>query len=341
MVGHGFLTTQPYAMSESERASYANNCLEYPHGAAQAVVGKGYLQFGGLPSGPVGLPRGTSANGSEMGSDNSLSPKSYTSDMLSSEVPPFTPATTVDTSSESSHWARYNAPSYGVIKVSSPKDVSKDVSQMPADVSTIEYHRRQQYGLGNTIPSPTPAGPNGLPNPGDDWSQHDSDYSYSQQSSPGVAPWENPRRSYNQAVVPSRPQGPQTTSAPFSSFQNAYQAHSSNSRSYEAPAWNEPRAHVAANHFQDRFQIPRTVVDVQAQRKADDEILLEGKRNGLTYKEIRKKMHAKPAESTLRGRYRSLTKARKDRVRKPVWRSMDVSLAGEALIELDADRGED
>jgi hypothetical protein len=57
----------------------------------------------------------------------------------------------------------------------------------------------------------------------------------------------------------------------------------------------------------------------------EDRILLEGKRRGLTYKEIKKKMHTNVAESTLRGRYRSLTKARKDRVRKPIWTDNDVS----------------
>jgi hypothetical protein len=55
-------------------------------------------------------------------------------------------------------------------------------------------------------------------------------------------------------------------------------------------------------------------------------VLIEGKRRGETYKEIKLKMVGKkPAESTLRGRYRSLTKARKDRVRKPVWTKVDVS----------------
>jgi hypothetical protein len=61
-------------------------------------------------------------------------------------------------------------------------------------------------------------------------------------------------------------------------------------------------------------------------RKREDIILLEGKRRGLTYKEIRKKLGTNVAESTLRGRYRSLTKARKDRVRKPVWTENDVCM---------------
>lgn len=61
-----------------------------------------------------------------------------------------------------------------------------------------------------------------------------------------------------------------------------------------------------------------------AQRKFEDKILLDGKQAGMTYKEIKKQMKTDVAESTLRGRYRSLTKPRKDRVRKPVWTGKDV-----------------
>jgi hypothetical protein len=71
-------------------------------------------------------------------------------------------------------------------------------------------------------------------------------------------------------------------------------------------------------------QMPLTT-GAQAQRADEDKILLEEKQKGLTYKEIRKKMRTLVAESTLRGRYRSLTKERKDRVRKPVWTPKDVS----------------
>lgn len=84
--------------------------------------------------------------------------------------------------------------------------------------------------------------------------------------------------------------------------------------------------HAQVN-YQPRFQVPRSI-DAEAQRKSNDEVLVQGKRSGLTYKEIRNKMVGeKPAESTLRGRYRSLTKARKDRVRKPVWKKNDVSFS--------------
>ncbi|KAH7126835.1 hypothetical protein B0J11DRAFT_505558 [Dendryphion nanum] len=71
-------------------------------------------------------------------------------------------------------------------------------------------------------------------------------------------------------------------------------------------------------------------------RKKEDSILLEGKRAGLTYKEIKKKMRTDVAESTLRGRYRSLTKARKDRVRKPKWTEIDIRLLKTSVrMELD------
>ncbi len=52
---------------------------------------------------------------------------------------------------------------------------------------------------------------------------------------------------------------------------------------------------------------------------------LGGKRLGLTYKDIRKKLGTQVAESTLRGRYRSLTKKKEDRRRKPEWQLVDVS----------------
>ncbi|PSN63206.1 hypothetical protein BS50DRAFT_591389 [Corynespora cassiicola Philippines] len=80
--------------------------------------------------------------------------------------------------------------------------------------------------------------------------------------------------------------------------------------------------------------------DIQAQRKEEDEVLLKGKAEGLTYKEIRKRLKTPVAESTLRGRFRSLTKARKDRVRKPVWTSIDVKLLREIVLE-EMDRTDD
>lgn len=60
-------------------------------------------------------------------------------------------------------------------------------------------------------------------------------------------------------------------------------------------------------------------------RIAKDEFLVKSKRAGMTYKEIRRKGGYTEAESTLRGRYRTLTKSPEARVRKPEWSEKDVS----------------
>ena len=56
-----------------------------------------------------------------------------------------------------------------------------------------------------------------------------------------------------------------------------------------------------------------------------DQILLRGKEAGLTYREIKEQGNFTEAESTLRGRYRILTKEKNHRVRRPQWTDNDVS----------------
>ena len=55
-----------------------------------------------------------------------------------------------------------------------------------------------------------------------------------------------------------------------------------------------------------------------------DRLLIEWKNKGLSYKEIRSRGQFEEAESTLRGRYRTLTKPKHLRVRRPEWKSKDV-----------------
>lgn len=57
-----------------------------------------------------------------------------------------------------------------------------------------------------------------------------------------------------------------------------------------------------------------------------DRQLIRWREQKKSYKEIKQLGGFEEAESTLRGRYRALTKVRKDRVRKPVWTDHDVSL---------------
>ncbi|KAJ5817082.1 hypothetical protein N7447_009315 [Penicillium robsamsonii] len=59
--------------------------------------------------------------------------------------------------------------------------------------------------------------------------------------------------------------------------------------------------------------------------------LIDCKRRGLSYKDIKRVGGFKEAESTLRGRYRTLTKSKDQRVRKPKWQDKDIRLLCEAV----------
>lgn len=59
-------------------------------------------------------------------------------------------------------------------------------------------------------------------------------------------------------------------------------------------------------------------------RKSKDDFLVQCKQAGMSYKEIRAMGRFMEAESTLRGRYRTLTKARHERLRRPQWQVRDV-----------------
>lgn len=58
---------------------------------------------------------------------------------------------------------------------------------------------------------------------------------------------------------------------------------------------------------------------------ARNALLIEYKRRGLSYRDIKKIGGFREAESTLRGRYRTLTKSKDQRVRRPHWQDNDVS----------------
>jgi hypothetical protein len=67
------------------------------------------------------------------------------------------------------------------------------------------------------------------------------------------------------------------------------------------------------------------IEDTSQQRIAKDKFLLDSKRIGKSYKQIRLEGGFTEAESTLRGRHRTLTKKPEERVRKPEWDGNDVS----------------
>ncbi|CRK07889.1 hypothetical protein HYQ45_003571 [Verticillium longisporum] len=86
---------------------------------------------------------------------------------------------------------------------------------------------------------------------------------------------------------------------------------------------------------------PVSSTDWSMERLAKDEFLLRSKREGMTYREIRKAGGFREAESTLRGRYRTLTKKKEERVRRPEWEERDVQLLrkGVAKYAKEAENG--
>ena len=61
-------------------------------------------------------------------------------------------------------------------------------------------------------------------------------------------------------------------------------------------------------------------------RRTGHEYIVQMRSQGYTYKEIKKLGKFTEAESTLRGRYRVLTKGKEQRVRRPKWQQSDVSV---------------
>ncbi|KAL1870750.1 hypothetical protein Daus18300_005070 [Diaporthe australafricana] len=72
-------------------------------------------------------------------------------------------------------------------------------------------------------------------------------------------------------------------------------------------------------------------------RSDRDEFLVQSKLSGMTYKEIRKTGGFTEAESTLRGRFRTLTKPKEARVRKPEFQEIDDKLLKRAVIKFTKD----
>ncbi|KAG4442637.1 hypothetical protein IFR05_001893 [Cadophora sp. M221] len=80
---------------------------------------------------------------------------------------------------------------------------------------------------------------------------------------------------------------------------------------------------------------PQSFAAAQAMRErtAQDEFLVKSKQAGMSYKDIRRIGNFAEAESTLRGRFRTLTKHKTQRVRKPEWEDNDIRLLKKAVAK--------
>ncbi|TQS37349.1 hypothetical protein Golomagni_02181 [Golovinomyces magnicellulatus] len=73
---------------------------------------------------------------------------------------------------------------------------------------------------------------------------------------------------------------------------------------------------------------------MRRQHSAKDSFLVQKRLSGMSYKDIKREGGYTEAESTLRGRFRTLTKPKSARVRKPEWSEKDINLLRQAVSEL-------
>lgn len=90
-------------------------------------------------------------------------------------------------------------------------------------------------------------------------------------------------------------------------------------------ASRNPPTSTAPRNSQPHPQNPMT-------RTTKDAFLITSKQAGMSYRAIRQAGNFSEAESTLRGRYRTLTKQKEERVRKPEWTEGDVRLLREGVL---------
>ena len=292
---------EPYIMSGSASQFHQNNELVYNAMAAQNTTVKEFGPYGGSSSW-IASKFNRLPGGVDVDAGTSASPKSYLSDDLEDT---YSPGSLPDQTSPVPNWNSYpqsaQAGPYHALKTESPTDVGFNglprMDAMPAAFVRTPFQHDQQSS---------------------------STYSYVYDGSGADDPW----------CDTNYPHGPSMSTFAARNAES-YNVHSaSNTSASSAQDDNSIQSHQTVpsatlpihNQPQIRFQMSTSAANLQAQRAYNDNLLIEGKKNGLTYKDIRKKWKGvPPKESTMRGRHRSLTKARKDRVRKPVWTSNDVS----------------
>lgn len=311
---------------DSNRQFLHNNNLMYNADAAQHMAAQHHSSYGGqLSWTPSAMRAGVASTGtsiSDFDSINSFSPQSYLSDGVEAS---FSPCSVPDQASQCD-WSV--CPPSAPIKVSSPQFAPSfpHSSLIPAHNNSIRRCTGTRGLLCNDLGI---AASSSSTQPGQFAHVPASSFSDGHQSSPdgSLISAESSKSSWFMSDYSPSQSSVKLAQQNGSAYEgqpegNIGASSTSNDSFSSRPSTSTKDSHSILrpqSNYHARFQVPQTS-EVQAQRQRNDELLIEGKRAGLTYREIRKKMLGeKPAESTLRGRYRSLTKARKDRVRKPVW----------------------
>ncbi|KAH6720130.1 hypothetical protein BKA61DRAFT_668042 [Leptodontidium sp. MPI-SDFR-AT-0119] len=147
------------------------------------------------------------------------------------------------------------------------------------------------------------------------------------------------RRSRNVANGPSqtrRKSGPQARSIPATFYSPSPRSPDAGSpRSITIPQRIKPKPVESATSPQ-----PYAAAQALRDRAAQDDFLVKSKQSGMSYKDIRRVGNFTEAESTLRGRFRTLTKHKTQRVRKPEWEDNDIQLLKKAVAKFTRTSGQ-
>ncbi|KAI3395077.1 hypothetical protein diail_1834 [Diaporthe ilicicola] len=137
----------------------------------------------------------------------------------------------------------------------------------------------------------------------------------------------NPKRSKPKTKTPSQPQP---------------QPHTNKHHHHHHKGGADPKAKITPNKAASNAAVkPSSTSATEASatppRSERDEYLVQSKLAGMTYKEIRQEGGFTEAESTLRGRFRTLTKPKEARVRKPEFQEIDDKLLKRAVMKFTKD----
>lgn len=291
----------------TDESMLSNHDLLYNHDASQNTLDKA-TDFG---SSTFWLPNGMVDTALSPSADILLSPASAYSDMKHSYSPgsDYGPATPGN--SRAGYGAKVSSPRFA------PPTQQSVILQQPRDAA-------KQHSLSVPMTSVEGFPMSNILNDATMYGSEDS-YGQSQSSSPGITPWFPPGYVDEKAAFAQNPRDHQADTTLFDGRPNSYLAPLDRTSRQRQAQWSNKNAIPSQSHFQTRFMVPPTDSEKE-QRSEDDKILLQMKNDGYTYKDIRKRLGRKVAESTLRGRYRSLTKPRNARVRAPKWQEVDVRI---------------
>ncbi|KAJ4374268.1 hypothetical protein N0V83_003009 [Neocucurbitaria cava] len=316
---------QPIGTSQPEYHYLRNSGLSYNDNAAQAPMVKAGDTYGGHKN--WSAPRSNAVmRAADLDTNESHSPGSYLEGNLES------PSSMLDQATPGDDWNRYS-PTFPYVKESASGAASPELHKTEG-FGEAEFAGLPQLGMSKAMPAGPYRQAGQWVGSYENTREARSVYSYPHGSGPDASPWYHSEFSLDAAGLPLMTRDARMDQARSDNSSNA-------SFPQLAPqqiaSRSDSRVGVPSRgRYQPRFQVP----DAQALHRVHNDILLQGRADGETYKEILRRMPGKtPAESTLRGRYRSLIKARENRLRKPVWKERDIELLNE-FVDLEFDRVE-